>query len=248
MTSIAPIVVEDEPIHEIYSCLIGKPIPPQFSAAVCHEAKERAAVSGSTSSPVIGSRRWGNRSHRHPRDEATVIPIDNHCSGEPTSQFILFYHKSCWIQQQCHGGIVETRKRRADFTTHHFSKDTSPSSQIKSNNDTKVNNPKIQQPIIETSKSLTQSTRTTKSERRRMAKRERERQVQTDKRIRFMLHSDFSEHDYELLYNGLNRWHLLGLLDYWCRWVERGGLNNWARRIEAEYRYEAMCSGTTLTI
>ncbi|KAL3762457.1 hypothetical protein ACHAWU_008160 [Discostella pseudostelligera] len=206
MTNTAAIVVEDEPIHEIYSCLIGKPISPQFSAAVCYEAKGRAAASGSTS-PVIGSCRRGNHRNSHNRGEATVIPLDNHgnCSKEPTSQFMKFYQKSCRSQEQCSGGIVDTRNRRADRTKDPYSKDTSPSSQIKSNRGIKVNNPKTQQPIIETTKSHTQSTGTTKSERRRTAKRERERQIHTDKRIRFMLHSDFSEHDYELLYNGLNR-------------------------------------------
>ena len=212
-------VVEDEPIHEIYACLVENSFYRQFPYSVCRRAEDRAIASArETTAAVIRSHAhfpnaYGgsssiSRRGNHQHDKATVIPLDNHnnCSKEPASQFIQFYRKSCQ-SQRCRGIVGATRREQRPCIT--ASIDASPSisssssftSNIKSKNDIKICNT-LSEPMAAT-KQYVKST--TKSERRRIAKRERERQVQTDKRIRFMLHSDFSEHDCELLYNGLTR-------------------------------------------
>ena len=108
---------------------------------------------------------------------AILIPTDDYYPEPSSSQFINFYRKSCQTQ-------LYSETDGVNKTPAHKSKRTKSAKNMRPH--------------------TTQSCSTTKSERRRMAKRERELQVQKDKRIRIMLRSDFSEVD-EMLYRGLTR-------------------------------------------
>lgn len=124
-----------------------------------------------------------------------MIPTDD-CYSEPSSsssQFISFYRKSC-ISQQHSGGVDRGRGNNSrSNNTDNASKAQSESKKVAS----------VRSNRYQTAKAYTPSS-TTKSERRRMAKLERERGVRKEKRIRMMLRADISEED-ELLYRCLNR-------------------------------------------
>lgn len=200
----AAVFVEDEPIHEFYACLVESSLRSRATSPVCHSRRIEERIQMATI-PHRRDRSRGHHPHQHRHDDATLIPlIDDHhyCSKEPSSQFIKFYRKSC---QSHHSVDIIREERRPKQTADHSSSDASPSIKpkitIASKTDCKINH-STQQPL-ESSKLLTKLS--TKAERRRKAKQEREKQVQTDKRIRFMLHSDFTQHDYDLLYHGVRR-------------------------------------------
>mmetsp|Transcript_19138 Transcript_19138/g.35781 ORF Transcript_19138/g.35781 Transcript_19138/m.35781 type:complete len:196 (+) Transcript_19138:156-743(+) len=188
-------IIEEELPHEIYANLIEKHASFRQSATVrCRSHGDRtntAAVAASSHSNYNGNGSRGNNSRGAP---LTVIPTDKCCPDpEPSSsQFIKFYRKSCQTQQHSNfdrGSVGHKRAHSAAETeaassSAHKPKETKNSKNIRSQR-------------------KTQST-TTKSERKSMAKRERERQVKKDKRIRMMFRSDFSEVD-EMLYRSLTR-------------------------------------------
>ena len=213
MSSVAAVVVEDEPIHELYASLVENPISRHYSHSLAKRKAEALDVASlETTAACIRSQTntlqfSDNRRGNHQHSGATIIPLDDqtHCSKEPTSQFIQFYRKSCQSQQQysISGEIVDAKKQSANHKTQPSSRNSSsPSiiSQFSSKNYMENNYSKKSEACCNKKCSSSTKSSITKAERRRIAKREREEQIQTDKRIRFLLHSDFSEHDYKLLY------------------------------------------------
>ena len=188
--------IEEEQPHEIYSSLVA-------SSCSTTAPSIRASTSQSTSitSPQrrrqqypnsISNRGEGDRVDTGGADGAVgvpeVIPVDTEYPNNDaasSSQFIQFYRKS--VNQS-----GAKRGRDVDGGSANINKSVVP-------NKSRV----AEKPSSHNNSNLPQQT-TTKAERRRIARRQREKQIRTDKQVRVMLRTDISE-EYEQLYTGLYR-------------------------------------------
>ena len=196
-----PPIVEDEPVHELYASLVGKSDSSREyavrrsrswgTAADAADHRKREADARSTL-----RRQQSHTGNRH--DGATLIPSDEgryYSEPSSSSQFIKFYRKSSCEQSR------RTSSDRGSGAQTQKQEEFSPSSRAASIHKSKQ---QAQNDINNKFRYHPSKERTTKSERRRIARCEHERQIRKDKRIRMMLRSDFSEED-EMLYRGLHR-------------------------------------------
>jgi hypothetical protein len=201
------IEIEDEPPHEIYAGLVASSLAADQSTAVAREASDAASVRGSgplhqraaTSMRSSGSNDLDRDNGQLRTIEPVVIATEDEDlpTASSTSQFVQFYHKSCReSKRQSHKQGLR-RGRRDPVNTpqtknnlQFYSKPTKSHSDICHNR-----NNSFQTHARRT---------TTKAERRRILRRERERQIAKDKQISIMLRSDVSD-EYSSLYKQFHR-------------------------------------------
>jgi hypothetical protein len=203
--------IEDEPPHEIYAGLVASSLAADQSTAVAREASDAASVRGSgplhqraaTSMRSSGSNDLDRDIGQMRTIEPVVIATEDEDlpTASSTSQFVQFYHKSCReSKRQSHKqgykqGLGRGRRDpvHAPQTKNNlkfYSKPTKSQSDMCHNRNNSFQ---------------THATRTTtKAERRRILRRERERQIAKDKQISIMLRSDVSD-EYSSLYKQFHR-------------------------------------------
>ena len=165
--------IEDEPVHELYSSLVGCSTTTNSSRQTqIHDVSHTAYAAASSTISA---------SYRDNHNPPTLIIKDDKdgSSSEftPSSTFMKFYRGSC-------RSISEKQPNPPALAN---SKNV-PSKKSESSGQAAANH----------------YTKSTRSERRQQAKRERAKQIQQERRIRAMLNSDLSEED-EALYNCFHR-------------------------------------------
>ncbi|KAL3811072.1 hypothetical protein ACHAXA_009020 [Cyclostephanos tholiformis] len=192
-------IVEDEPIHEIYASLVEGNSYRNFDAVPHPESlRGTAAASSATSDVLVSTSLSSNNPYIYvANQEAAVIPNNfDDCPTPSASQFMSVYRKSCREVQRCRGGKVNSGGKQ-NTGRHPCSRDnasSSPSVHLRSEKLTGVKNSRSHSPRTKEVHATT-----TKPERKRQAKREHERHMLTEKRIRMMLRLDISEEDELLL-------------------------------------------------
>lgn len=173
--------IEDEPVHELYSSLVGSTSTNYSRQTQTHDVSHTAyAVASSTISA----------SYRDNHNPPTLIIKDDKdgSSSEFTSSstFMKFYRGSC----------QSISDKQPPLST-----PPNPPPLASSKN-VPPKNSELLSGQAASNKSM--STKSTRSERRQQAKQKRDKQIQQERRIRAMLNSDLSEED-EALYNCLHR-------------------------------------------
>ena len=168
--------IEDEPVHELYSSLVGSTTT--NSSRQTHDVSRNAYTAAT--STISASYR---DNHNPP---TRIIKDDKDESGSEftsSSTFMKFYRGSC-------KSISEKQPPSSTPPPLANSKNV-PSKKSESSGQAAANK-------------IIMSTKSTRSERIQQAKRERDKQIQQERRIRAMLNSDLSEED-EALYNCFHR-------------------------------------------
>ncbi|KAL7522514.1 hypothetical protein ACHAWX_007210 [Stephanocyclus meneghinianus] len=198
--------IEEEPPHEIYASLVASSLVADQRTAVAREASHAASdrASGPLHQRAATSMR-SSESNQIDRDngqmrttESVVIATEDEDlpTASSTSQFVQFYHKSCReSERKSHeqgfgwGRSDPVKIAQTKNNLRLYSKLTKSKSAMSYSNNTYQ----------------THATRTTtKAERRRIMRRERERQIVKDKQISIMLRSDVSD-EYSSLYKQFHR-------------------------------------------
>lgn len=174
--------IEDEPVHELYSSLVGSTSTNSSRQTQTNDVSHTAYTTAASSTI--------SASFRDNHIPPTLIIKDDkdECSSVFTtsSTFMKFYRGSCKSisEKQPPSSAPPNPPPLAN------SKNV-PSKNSESSGQTAANK-------------IIMSTKSTRSERRQHAKRERDKQIQQERRIRAMLNSDLSEED-EALYNCFHR-------------------------------------------
>ncbi|KAL7481363.1 hypothetical protein ACHAW6_009635 [Cyclotella cf. meneghiniana] len=199
--------IEEEPTHEIYASLVASSFAADHSTAVAREASHAASdrANGPLHRHAATSMRT-SESNQIDRDngqmrsiESVVIATEDEDlpTASSTSQFVQFYHKSC----------RESKRQSLEQDLGRGRSDPVKISQTKNNLRFYSKPMKSQSAMCHNRNNSSQAhaTRTTtKAERRRIMRRERERQIVKDKQISIMLRSDVSD-EYSSLYKQFHR-------------------------------------------
>lgn len=168
--------IEDEPVHEVYSSLVG--------STTTNSSRQTQTNDVSHTAYAAASLTISASYHNHNPPTLIIKGDKDESSSEFTSSstFMNFYRGSC-------RSISEKQPTPPNPPPLAYSKNV-PSKKSESSGQAAAN--KIM------------STKSTRLERRQQAKRERDKQIQQERRIRTMLNSDLSEED-EALYTCFHR-------------------------------------------
>lgn len=184
------VAIEEELPHEIYGNIISSSIT-QHDAKIAYRSLHITNNHGARDRNVVDVRY--NRGAPMLIETPEVIPneedsVANNLKLESCSQFINFYRKSCQ-------GATDTNGINKQPSTHsHATNDLSTKKAKKYITSKKEGASRSSQPLK----------KITKAERKRIARKEHERNIQREKRIRMMLQPEISD-EYEKLYAALHR-------------------------------------------
>mmetsp|Transcript_22298 Transcript_22298/g.45943 ORF Transcript_22298/g.45943 Transcript_22298/m.45943 type:complete len:201 (+) Transcript_22298:94-696(+) len=194
------VAIEEEPPHEIYSNLL---ISPGFTRRAIYD---HSITKPNNTDHVVSSNRCV--AALSPGESPNVITEDDiadeqdDLNRKSSSQFMRFYRKSCRSSANP-SNCNEIKKNEAGDNSK-----TDGSVCLKSIISS-ANSIKKESHAPKSSKSPKRPAqahkKTTKAERRSIARRERERTILREKRIRVMLSSDFSD-EYQQIYSRLHRY------------------------------------------